>query len=70
MTPEELKEARLALGLSMTAMAAMLGYEGAHAKIQIYRMETGERPIREAQRRLVVAYLEGYRPKDWPDEGN
>jgi hypothetical protein len=29
-------------------------------------METGRREIRDAQRRLVEAYLAGYRPPDWP----
>jgi len=66
MTPSELKQARLKLGLSLSKMAAMLGYEGQHAAQQMRKMETGERSIREPQRRLMEAYLKGYRPPDWP----
>ena len=29
-------------------------------------LETGRRTIRPAQRRLIEAYLAGYRPQDWP----
>ena len=66
MTPTELREARHKLGLTLSQMAAMLGYDGAHAAQQIRKMEAGERTIREPQRRLMVAYLSGYRPNDWP----
>jgi hypothetical protein len=27
---------------------------------------TGRRPLMPAQRRLLQAYLSGYRPDDWP----
>lgn len=66
MTPEEFKEARLTLGLTLEEMGAMLGYSGAHVRAQVYKMEAGERDVREAQARLVRAYLDGYRPADWP----
>ena len=35
---------------------------------ELYRLnlETGRRVIREPQRRLVEAYIDGYRPADWP----
>lgn len=66
MTPTQLKEARLRLGLTLDQMAKMLGYEKENARSQVHHMETGKRPIRPAQRRLVEAYSEGYRPKDWP----
>ena len=66
MTPTQLKEARHKLGLSLSQMARMLGYSGTHAMQQIRHMENGDRSIREPQKRLVKAYLEGYRPKDWP----
>ena len=35
-------------------------------KIMGHKLENGGRPIREPQRRLVEAYLSGYRPDDWP----
>lgn len=66
MTPTEFREARHKLGLTLSQMARMLGYTGAHDMQQIRRMESGERNIREAQARLVRAYLSGYRPNDWP----
>lgn len=66
MTPTELKEARRTLGLTLEQMAAMLGYEGEQRRQLMHRIEIGERTLREPQRRLVEAYLSGYRPSDWP----
>jgi transcriptional regulator with XRE-family HTH domain len=65
-SPEEFKEARQSLGLSLAECAELLGYEGDYSRQQVHRIETGERRLREAQRRLMQAYLEGYRPQDWP----
>jgi transcriptional regulator with XRE-family HTH domain len=67
MTPDEFKRARRDLGLTFEQMAMMLGYEGEQAKSQVHHMENGRRGIRPAQRRLVAAYLAGYRPGDWPE---
>ena len=47
----------------------MLGYQSESRdglKIMGHKLENGGRPIREPQRRLVEAYLSGYRPDDWP----
>lgn len=66
MTPDQLARARKRLGLTLDEMAAMLGYEGENAKSQMHHLETGRRDLRPAQRRLVQAYLSGYRPPDWP----
>lgn len=66
MTPKQLTKARRQLGLSLEQMALMLGYNGAQCRSQIHHLETGRREIRPAQRRLVDAYLDGYRPADWP----
>ena len=66
MTPDQLARARKRLGLTLEQMALVLGYEGAQAKSQAQHMENGRREIRPAQRRLVEAYLAGYRPSDWP----
>lgn len=68
MTPSELKQARHKLGLSQSELAILLGYDGNRCREQVYKMEVGLREIREAQRRLVEAYLLGYRPPDWPDD--
>lgn len=66
MLPSDLRKARQRLGLSLAEMARMLGYEGSQIKATAHRLETGERPLREPQRRLIEAYLSGYRPTDWP----
>lgn len=44
----------------------MLGYQGGQRRQMMHDLETGRRAIREPQRRLVEAYLSGYRPPDWP----
>lgn len=67
MTPAEFKEARRALGLSVAQMADMLGV----TSVQVRRMELREdagvhRPVMPTTARLVRAYLDGYRPRDWP----
>lgn len=67
MSPSDLSTARRKLGLTLSEMALMLGYEGLQARSHMHNLESGKRtPIRPAQRRLVEAYLAGYRPKDWP----
>jgi cell division protein FtsB len=66
MNRTELRDAKASLGLTLKAMAILLGYTGEHGNMQIMQMLSGKRTIRDAQARLVRAYLEGYRPKDWP----
>lgn len=66
MSPDQIKAARHSLGLSLSEMAEMLGYQGNHARVQMDDLETGRRPLRGCQERLLQAYLEGYRPRDWP----
>lgn len=68
MTPAGLKEARRSLGLSLRQMATLLGYEGTDAQRMARHLEEGTRPLRPAQRRLAQAYVDGYRPADWPKE--
>jgi len=66
MTPSQLAQARACLGLTLEAMATVLGYKGKQRRQMQHDLETGRRTIREPQRRLVEAYLTGYRPDDWP----
>ena len=66
MTPEKMAEARKRLGLTLEQLATMLGYQGVQRRQMQHDLETGRREIREPQRRLVDAYLDGYRPDDWP----
>lgn len=68
MTPRDLARARERLGLSLFEMATMLGYLGEQRDQMINDLQTGRRTIREPQRRLVEAYLSGYRPADWPQQ--
>ena len=66
MTPSDVKQARHQLGLTLEAMARLLGYDGEQARGQMHNLESGKRDLRPAQRRLLAAYLSGYRPDDWP----
>ena len=47
--------ARERLGLSMTELAPLLGYDGEAGRAQISLMESGARTIRPAQVRLLRA---------------
>ncbi|MCF1502882.1 hypothetical protein L0F51_03765 [Afifella sp. H1R] len=67
MTCDEFRHARETLQLSVSEMAQMLGV----SDIQVRRMQTtpdkaSARPVSETTERLVRAYLDGYRPADWP----
>lgn len=68
MSPIEFQEARLKLGLDRTQCAAVLGMAPKHGDRNIRRIETGptDKPVPEHHRRLLEAYLSGYRPADWP----
>jgi transcriptional regulator with XRE-family HTH domain len=63
MTPAEIKAGLKSLGLNQTQAAALLGYGN---KSRVSEIETGKRNPSEAVVRLLRAYLDGYRPKDWP----
>lgn len=63
MTPDALRAARESLGLTGAQMAALLGMSG-HARV--YEYENGTRNPSGAALRLYRAYLDGYRPPDWP----
>lgn len=60
-------EARRRLGLrSLAELGRMLGYSGSGVRQQMHNIKSGRRPLGEPQRRLLRAYLDGYRPPDWP----
>ncbi len=61
------RDARRKLRLSHWDFATMLGYVGNCRRDMTYFLESGRRPLREPQRRLIEAYLDGYRPEDWPN---
>lgn len=68
----DLDTARQKLGLrSLTELGRMLGYGGAQVRTQMHKIKSGSRPLGEPQKRLLQAYLDGYRPPDWPtDQGS
>lgn len=61
-----LRSARKELKLTQTEMGYMFGYRG-NTKQMIYEIESGRRTLPNWQRRLLDAYLSGYRPDDWPN---
>lgn len=69
MTPDDIRAARHELGLSLWQCATLLEYAGNYEmrKQMMMHLETGQRPLREPQRRLIQAYLDGYRPADWSE---
>jgi transcriptional regulator with XRE-family HTH domain len=69
MKPSEFKEARHQLGLSVNQIANMLGLDADHVRRMEFPEESKQRrPVMENTRRLLQAYLDGYRPPDWPKE--
>ena len=62
MTHEELRWARLNLGLTQEQMAKMLETDARTLR----KYEGGYRQIAARICRLTDAYKAGYRPKDWP----
>ena len=67
MTPTEVKEARHSLGLTQAQLGHLLDTDGQTVR----RMEldpaasTFRKPA-PRMARLIQAYLDGYRPADWP----
>jgi len=60
------KQVRLRLGLTQSEMGAMLGYQGPHVRQMMNSIEAGRRALMPCQERLLQAYVDGYRPDDWP----
>ena len=63
MNPTAIREARKSLGLTQTQFAAVIGYND---KTAVSALEAGTRNPSAAVVRLIRAYLDGYRPDDWP----
>lgn len=67
MTPEKFKEVRRHLGLSVAELADMIGVSHQHARRMTIPPEKGaHRAVNKTVERLLQAYLDGYRPADWP----
>lgn len=65
MTPDEIREARLRLGLTQFQLAAVMGLRGPQT---VSEWERGARTPSETAARLLRAYLDGYKPADWPSQ--
>lgn len=65
MTPAEFKEARRKLGRSAKQIAVLMGYGAVQ---RIHEIEARATVPPQAAR-LMQAYLDGYRPPDWPTAG-
>ena len=63
MTPAEIRAARETLGLTQAQLARVMGMRG---QVSISEWESGTRSPTAAASRLLLAYMDGYRPKDWP----
>lgn len=67
MTPAEIRAARLALGLSQGQLGALLDTDA--GTVRRMEMDPGAATWRKPAPRMVrllQAYLDGYRPADWP----
>lgn len=64
MTPDEFKAARKTLGLTAQQMGEMLGL----SRSTVFRIAAGEWTCTPGTERLLRAYLDGYRPNDWPED--
>ena len=67
MTHKQFRAARKRLGLTVKQMSAMLSV----SMTQIHRIERipgrdSHRAVTGTMERLINAYLDGYRPQDWP----
>jgi predicted transcriptional regulator len=67
MTPADFRAARKAWGLRQSDLAPLLGLGNAS---RVGDIETGKAVLSNSVRRLMQAYLDGYRPADWPSLPN
>lgn len=66
MTPDQFRQARRQLNLTSRQMAELLGFGSGTAIRQFETHGTSQRIPGARVVRLVQAYLDGYRPADWP----
>lgn len=65
MTPNQFRKIRESLGFTQQELADFLGY-GRALRISEFERETNPRSVPDLLARLMIAYRDGYRPKDWP----
>ena len=67
MTPDQIREARQNLGLSVQQFAALLDTDAQTVRRwQMDESTSTHRALPPRAQRLISAYLTGYRPADWP----
>lgn len=67
MTPDDIKSARATLGLGVADMAEMLETdENTLRRMEMRRDTKNARTPARRMTRLLHAYLDGWRPPDWP----
>jgi len=64
MTGEEIRNARKQLGLTQAEFAVVMGFS---SRPYISYVESERYKMSDTAVRLLQAYLDGYRPTDWPD---
>lgn len=67
MTPAEVRTARDKLGLTGEQLGLMLGYSPKRGKQAVSELEHWK-PLKGPYLRLLRAYLDSYRPDDWPQK--
>lgn len=65
MNNHEFRAIRQRLGLTQAQLSRVLRYEAA-LTVSTYEREKNPRPIPTHVELLMIAYDEGYRPRDWP----
>lgn len=63
LTPACIRSARESWGLTQAALAPLLGLS--HSS-RLSAIENGADPISKQVQLLMQAYIDGYRPADWP----
>jgi DNA-binding transcriptional regulator YiaG len=67
MTNDEFKAIRRSLGLSITQLAELAGVRADYIRhMEMPPDKKSAIAITPPMARLMIAYSEGYRPKDWP----
>lgn len=67
MSPKEIKEARQSLGLTQAQLAQLLDTsDHVVRRLEMTPDKSSHRTPAPRMVRLITAYLDGYRPSDWP----
>ena len=69
MSAETVRDAQPRLALTDDQLAPLLGFEKEHRLNQLAKIKDGTKAPSVPVARLVTAYLDGYRPDDWPESG-